>query len=67
VSRLHLALTLLWASLIVPTVLWWGESVLWVSIISVYANFVGHWSSFQAARAEEKAAEAQVAATKKER
>jgi hypothetical protein len=26
---------------------------MWVSIISIYANIVGHWSAYQAAHAEE--------------
>lgn len=53
-ARLHLALMGVWVVLIVPTVLWWSESVLWVLIISIYANIVGHWSSYQASKAEEK-------------
>lgn len=51
-TRAHLALTLIWASLSIPTVLWWRESILWVAFISLYANMVGHWSAFQSARTE---------------
>jgi len=51
--RLHLALTLVWASLALPTLLWWKDSVAWVAWMSLYANVVGHWSANQAARAEE--------------
>lgn len=54
--RLHLSLAVLWAILMIPTVTWWKDSVMWVGIISVYANFVSHWGAYQAARAE-KAAE----------
>lgn len=50
--RLHGWLTIAWALAILPTVLWWRESILWVALISVYANVVGHWSAWQAARAE---------------
>jgi len=25
---------------------------LWVAFMSLYANFIGHWSAYQAARAE---------------
>lgn len=52
-SRRHLWLTLLWISLIVPTLLWWRDSVFWVALMSLYANIVGHWSAFEAARAKE--------------
>lgn len=52
---MHLALTVAWSLLLVPTLLWWGDSVVWVSIMSLYANIVGHWSAYQAARAEDKA------------
>lgn len=52
-SRFHLYATLLWAGLAVPTLLWWRESIFWVALMSLYANVVGHWSAYQAARAEE--------------
>lgn len=51
----HAALTVVWAVLAVPTVLWWHDSVLWVGLISVYANVVGHASAWQATRAEKAA------------
>lgn len=51
--RLHLYLTLFWCVLIVPTVIWWKDSILFIGIVSVYANVVSHWTAFQAARAEE--------------
>lgn len=50
--RFHLILAALWAVLLVPTILWWPNSVLWIAAISLYANFVGHWSAYQAARSE---------------
>lgn len=52
-KRLHLGGMTMWASLAVPTVLVWKESVLWVAVMSLYANFVGHWSGYDAARAED--------------
>jgi len=54
-SYVHFALAVLWAVLAVPTVLYWRESILWVSLISVYANVVSHWGAYQAARGEEAA------------
>lgn len=40
---------------VVPTLLWWRESILWIAFMSLWANVVGHWSAYQAARAEEAA------------
>jgi hypothetical protein len=51
-------MTLLWGVLIIPSVLWWSESVPWLVLMSVWANFVGHWSSWQATRTEVKMDEA---------
>jgi hypothetical protein len=50
--RLHLILTFIWAALFVPAVVWWKESVPFLVFVSVYANFVGHWASYEAAKAE---------------
>jgi fatty acid desaturase len=49
----HAILTVVWALLAVPTLVWWKESILWVALMSLYANFVGHFSAWQAVRAEE--------------
>lgn len=50
--RIHLIGMAVWACLALPTVLLWRESILWVAFMSLYANFVGHWSGYDAARAE---------------
>jgi hypothetical protein len=52
---LNLWLAVLWMALIVPTVLFWSESVLFVAAASVYANVAGHIAAWQASRAEEMA------------
>ena len=54
-KKVHLALTLLWLLLALPACVWWRDSVPFLVFVSVYANVVGHWSSWQAARAEEAA------------
>lgn len=51
--KVHLAATVTWLLLGIPTVIWWKQSILWVAIMSLYANFVGHFSAYQAARAED--------------
>ncbi|MGI5136362.1 hypothetical protein [Streptomyces sp. CA-106110] len=37
-SRLHLTLTVGWALLAIPTLIWWRNSILWVAFMSLYAN-----------------------------
>jgi hypothetical protein len=59
--KLHLVLAVAWGGMLVPTLLWWKESILWVAFMSLYANVVGHWSAYQAARAEEANGDASVA------
>ena len=56
-AKFHLVMMVVWASLAIPTVLLWKESILWVAFMSLYANFVGHFSGWDAARAEEKVAD----------
>lgn len=54
-ARFHLLMMVRWALLGIPTVLLWKQSILWVAFMSLYANFVGHFSGWDAARAEIKA------------
>lgn len=51
----HAIATLIWLSLVVPTVLWWSESILWVGLMSAWANAAGHFAAWQSTRAEEAA------------
>lgn len=51
--RLHAVAMGAWAALLVPTLLFWQNSVPFLVFVSLYANFVGHFSSWQAARSEE--------------
>lgn len=50
--QFHLIMSVVWALLLIPTLLFWPNSILWIAAISLYANFIGHWSAYQAARAE---------------
>lgn len=52
--RFHLAATLVFLALIVPSMLWWANSVPYLVAISVWANFAGHLSAWQSARVERK-------------
>jgi hypothetical protein len=53
--KMHKYLTFAWGLLAVPTILWWRESIFWVAFMSLYANLVGHWSAYTAAKAERQA------------
>jgi hypothetical protein len=49
----HGWMTLMWGLLIPVTVLTdLKTSIFWIALMSVWANFVGHFSSWQAARVE---------------
>lgn len=50
--KFNLVATFVWLSLIVPTLLWWKDSILWVALMSIWANIIGHFSAYMAARAE---------------
>lgn len=52
-SYLHLALVIVWLILGYPTIFWWDKSILWVSVMSLYAIIVTHWSGWEAAKAKE--------------
>jgi hypothetical protein len=51
--KIHGVLTIGWFLLAIPAVVLWRNSVPFLVYVSVYANFVGHWGSYQAAKAEE--------------
>jgi hypothetical protein len=44
--------TIVWILRIIPTVAWWTESVLWIGLMSIWANVVSHFTAWIAARAE---------------
>jgi hypothetical protein len=50
----HLIMAGFWAAVTIPAAIWWPESVLWVIVVSHYANFVGEVSAHHAERAEKK-------------
>ncbi len=56
-KRFHLLLMLTWIILIVPTLLFWKDSIPWLVMINIYANVVGHFSAYQSVRAEEAVVE----------
>lgn len=54
-TKFHLTMLVLWAGPgMIVTVLWLKESILWVGVMSVYACAIGHFASYDAARAEQQ-------------
>lgn len=47
-------LTMTWLLLIIPTVLWWQHSIVWVVFMSVWANIAAHGAAFLAAHGERR-------------
>jgi hypothetical protein len=45
---------IVWLILAIPGILFWRESILFIIILSLYANFAGEFAAYQGARAEEK-------------
>jgi hypothetical protein len=50
----HLTMMVIWPLLAIPTILWWKESVVWVAILSLYANFASEFAAWHGARTEKK-------------
>lgn len=40
--RGHACAVVLWVGLIVPTLLFWSDSVLWIALMSIWANIAAH-------------------------
>ncbi|MFI6793666.1 hypothetical protein ACIBG4_40680 [Nonomuraea sp. NPDC050383] len=53
-ARVQLGLAVTWMLLIAPTLIWWRDSVLWVALMSLWANIAAHLAAWQAARTERK-------------
>jgi hypothetical protein len=54
-ALLHYCMAGVWALLLIPTLLIWKNSVLWVAFMSLYANGAAHLSAAKASRAEQEA------------
>lgn len=55
----HLVLMLVWFLLLIPTVMLWSQSILWVAFMSVYAIIAQHATGYSASRGARKAKESQ--------
>lgn len=50
----HLVMMGVWPILAIPALLWWKDSLVFVILLSLYANFAGDFSGYQGSRAEEE-------------
>lgn len=57
--RFHLASTVIWVLLIIPTVIWWKNSIVWIALMSAYALVQAHFASYMAGRSEKREMENQ--------
>lgn len=62
VRRINGWFTMLWLVLVYPTVAYWHSSVLWVAILSIWANVVSHYTAWLEARVEVRAERLEAAA-----
>lgn len=53
--RIHASFAIFWLVMVIPTVLLWPESILWIAILSVWANVGSEFEAFQSSRAQMKA------------
>lgn len=53
-EKRHLILALLWVALAIPAFLWWQQSVLFVIILSLYANFEASLAAYNAQKANKE-------------
>lgn len=56
IKRCHLVAAVMWVGPAIPSLIWWKDSVLWVILISIYANIVDIYPDI-AARADRAAEE----------
>jgi hypothetical protein len=56
--QVHIALVTVWVLLIIPTLIWWRTSILWIAFMSLYAIITGHWGAYEAAKAKDLAEDA---------
>lgn len=55
--HVHATLTFLWLLAVIPSLIWWKDSVPWIVFMSVWANVASSIGSWQAARAEDSNSE----------
>lgn len=52
-ERRHLILAIAWVLLAVPTIIWWKDAIVWVALMSIYANAESSLAAYHAQRDQE--------------
>ena len=60
--RYHAYAAWFWFAMILPSYLWFRNSVFWLIVVSLYANLATEWGAWQGVRAEVQALRAELAA-----
>lgn len=55
IRRLNGGAAIVWLALIPPTILFWKQSILWVALMSIWANFATHYGAWLTSRTEVRA------------
>lgn len=50
----HLVMVCVWTLLLIPTLMFWSKSILWLALMSAWANIMAHFASYMASRAEQR-------------
>jgi len=61
IRNINGAFSLVWLALVIPTVTVWNKSILWVGFLSVWANFISHYTAYLAGRVEVREEQVQIA------
>lgn len=47
-EKRHLILAFAWVLLAIPTILWWKDAIVWVALMSIYANAESSLAAYNA-------------------
>jgi len=56
-TYMHITLATIWGILAIPTALFWSNSILWILMISIYANIGAHLAAYEGAKDDAQIAE----------
>lgn len=54
-NNYHFVLACIWLVLLIPSLIWWKDSVMWVIVLSIYANWEASMSAWNAKKAQKDA------------
>lgn len=48
----HAVMMVVWAALVIPAFLWWKDSIIFVILVSLYANFASEFGAWHSSGAQ---------------